>query len=83
MPNLSRPLVLFAAIALSALAGCATTIRTPFGTTYSYDGTTTYTPAPQAPVYHHSESFPGYYCEVYSIGTGDAMQFTRQCYSNR
>lgn len=83
MQNLNRAFILMAAIALSTLAGCATTIRTPFGTTTSYNGTTTYVPAPETPAYHHSESYPGYSCQVYSTGTGDAMRFTRQCYPNR
>ncbi len=83
MQNLSRSFILFALIALSSLAGCATTIRTPFGTTHSYKGRTTYTRRGDMPAYHHSESYPGGYCEVYSTGTGDHMRFSRRCYHNR
>ncbi len=78
-----RTFVLIAAIALSTLAGCATTIRTPFGTTTSYNGTTTYVPAPESPAYHHAESFPGGYCNYYSTGTGATMRIFRgDCHSN-
>lgn len=80
---LHRTFVLIAAIALSTLAGCATTIRTPFGTTTSYNGTTTYYPAPESPVYHHAESYPGGYCNYYSTGTGANMRIFRgDCHSN-
>ena len=73
----------FALLTLTLSAGCATTVRTPFGTYYDYNGHSSFTAAPPAPVYHHSESGPGYYCRVYSIGTGDNMTFTSQCFPNR
>jgi hypothetical protein len=72
-----------ALFSLTLSAGCATTVRTPFGTYYEYNGHSTYNPAPERPAYHHSESGPGYYCRVYSTGSGEQMRFTRECYPNR
>jgi hypothetical protein len=32
--------------------------------------------------YHHSESFPGGYCEVYTSGPVENPTFSRQCFRN-
>ena len=67
---------------LSGLTGCATYTRTPFGSSYTYNGQTTYYPAPDTGAYHHSESYPGGYCNFYSTGHGDAMRIYRgDCHS--
>jgi len=81
--KISALFALTAIIVLSSLTGCVTTTRTPWGSSYTYNGQTTYRPAPEAPAYHHSESGPGYYCQVFSTGTGANMSFSRNCYPNR
>lgn len=75
--------VLITLIVLASLTGCATYTRTPWGSSYTYNGQTTYYPAPEAPAYHHSQSYPGGYCNYYSTGTGANMRITRgDCHSN-
>lgn len=75
--------VLITLVVLCSLTGCATYTRTPWGSSYTYNGQTTYYAAPESPVYHHAEAFPGYYCNFYSIGTGANMRIYRgDCHDN-
>lgn len=84
MPTkISALFALITLIVLPSLTGCVTTTRTPWGTSTTYNGQTTYVPAPDTGAYHHAESYPGGYCNFYSTGTGANMRIFRgDCHAN-